>query len=85
MDIHINYDSDQIVSASNAKFDGLIIDNTLSWKGHVDWLVWPDIPVWLPANNHYGPGTAILITTFQIPGQDVWYSALADDSPPPRD
>jgi hypothetical protein len=37
MDIHINYDSDQIVNASNTKFLGLIIDNTLSWKGHVDW------------------------------------------------
>jgi hypothetical protein len=24
------------------------------------------------------------ITTFQIPGQDVWHSALEDDSPPPR-
>jgi hypothetical protein len=39
MDIHINYDSDQIVNASNTKFLGLITDNTLSWKGHVDWLM----------------------------------------------
>jgi hypothetical protein len=39
MGIHINYDSDQIVNASNTKFLGLITDNTLSWKGHVDWLM----------------------------------------------
>jgi hypothetical protein len=36
---NINYDSDQIVNASNTTFLGLIIDNSLSWKGHMDWLM----------------------------------------------
>jgi hypothetical protein len=39
MDIHINYDSNQIVNSTNTKFLGLIIDNTLSWNRHVDWLM----------------------------------------------
>jgi hypothetical protein len=39
MDIHINYDSNQIVNSTNTKFLELIIDNTLSWNGHVDWLM----------------------------------------------
>jgi hypothetical protein len=39
MNIHVNYDSDQIVNATNTKFLRLIMDNKLSWKGHVDWLM----------------------------------------------
>jgi hypothetical protein len=39
MDIHINYDSNQIVNSTNTKFLGLTIDNMLSWKGHADWLM----------------------------------------------
>jgi hypothetical protein len=39
MDIHINYDSNQIVNSTNTKFLGLVIDKTLSWNGHVDWLM----------------------------------------------
>jgi hypothetical protein len=39
MDIHIDDDSDRIVNTTNTKFLGLITDNSLSWNGHVDWLM----------------------------------------------
>jgi hypothetical protein len=39
MDIHIVYCNNQIAEATNTKFLGLIIDNMLSWKGHVDWII----------------------------------------------
>ncbi|PNF41624.1 hypothetical protein B7P43_G10456 [Cryptotermes secundus] len=39
MDIHIEDDDDRIVNTTDTKFLGLIIDNTLSWNGHVDWLM----------------------------------------------
>jgi hypothetical protein len=39
MDIHIDDDSDRIVNTTNTKFLGLIIDNSLSWNGHVGWLM----------------------------------------------
>jgi hypothetical protein len=39
IDIHIDYGSDQIVNLTKTKFLGLIIDNSLSWNGHVDWLM----------------------------------------------
>jgi hypothetical protein len=38
MDIHIDYCNNQITEATNTRFLGLIINNTL-WKGHVDWLM----------------------------------------------
>jgi hypothetical protein len=39
MNKHIAYDNNQIVKSTNNKFLGLIIDNMLSWKSHVDWLM----------------------------------------------
>jgi ClpP class serine protease len=39
MDIHINYDNNEIVNSTNTKFLGLIIENMLSLNGHVDWLM----------------------------------------------
>jgi hypothetical protein len=38
MNEHIAYDTNQIVRSTNTKFLGLIIDNMLSWKSHVNWL-----------------------------------------------
>jgi hypothetical protein len=39
VDIHIDYYDNQIAEATSTEFLGLIIDNMLSWKGHVDWLM----------------------------------------------
>jgi hypothetical protein len=39
MDIHIDYCNNQIAKSTNTRFLGLIIDNMLLWKGHVDWLM----------------------------------------------
>jgi hypothetical protein len=36
---HTAYDNNQIVKSTNTKFLGLIIDNMLSWKSHVNWLM----------------------------------------------
>jgi hypothetical protein len=33
------YSSNQIAATTEIKFLGLMIDSTLSWKGHVDWLM----------------------------------------------
>ena len=35
-DLKLNYQSNQIKSSSNTKFLGLIIDDSLSWKAHID-------------------------------------------------
>jgi hypothetical protein len=37
--MHINYGNNQIAKSTNTKFLGLIIDNMLSWKGHIEWLM----------------------------------------------
>jgi hypothetical protein len=39
MDMRIDYGNNQIAKSTDAKFLGLIIENTLSWKGHVDWFM----------------------------------------------
>jgi hypothetical protein len=39
VDMHIDYGNDQIGKSTNTKFLGLIVDNTLSWKEHVNWLM----------------------------------------------
>jgi hypothetical protein len=39
ININIGYDNKQIVNYTNTKFLGLIIDNMLFWKGHIDWLM----------------------------------------------
>jgi hypothetical protein len=39
MGMHIDYGNSQIAKSANTKFLGLIMDNMLSWKGHVDWLM----------------------------------------------
>jgi hypothetical protein len=39
MNIHIAYGNNHIAKSTNTKFLGLIIDNMLSWKSHVDWLI----------------------------------------------
>jgi hypothetical protein len=35
-DSNVSYDNKQISSTSNLKFLGVVINNTLSWKNHVD-------------------------------------------------
>jgi hypothetical protein len=40
ININIGYDNKQIVNSTNTKFLGLIIDNMLFWKGHIDWLMY---------------------------------------------
>jgi hypothetical protein len=35
----IIYSDSQIATTTDIKFLGLMIDNTLSWKGHIDWLM----------------------------------------------
>ena len=35
-DLKLNYQGNYIKSSSNTKFLGLIIDDSLSWKGHID-------------------------------------------------
>jgi hypothetical protein len=39
MDIPIIYRNNQIAKTDHIKFLGLMVDNTLSWKGHIDWLM----------------------------------------------
>jgi hypothetical protein len=39
INVNIGYDNKQIVNSTNTKFLGLIIDNTLFWKSHIDWLM----------------------------------------------
>jgi hypothetical protein len=39
MNIHIGYDNNQVTTSTKTRFLGLIIDNMLSWKRHVDWLM----------------------------------------------
>jgi hypothetical protein len=36
--ISMNYNNNHITSTQSVKFLGLIIDNTLSWKVHIDYL-----------------------------------------------
>ena len=35
-DLKLNYQSNDVKSSSNTKFLGLIIDDSLSWKAHID-------------------------------------------------
>jgi hypothetical protein len=37
--INIGYDNKQIANSTSTKCLGLIIDNMLSWKSHIDWLM----------------------------------------------
>jgi hypothetical protein len=37
--MHIDYGNNQIAKSNHTKFLGLIMDNMLSWKEHVDWLM----------------------------------------------
>jgi hypothetical protein len=39
MDKRIDYDNNQIAKSTNTKFFGLIMDNILSWKEHIDWFM----------------------------------------------
>jgi hypothetical protein len=39
MDISVTHNNSQISSIPDTKFLGLIIDSTLSWKGHIEWLM----------------------------------------------
>jgi hypothetical protein len=39
INVNIGYDNKQIVNSTNTKFLGLIIDDTLFWKSHIDWLM----------------------------------------------
>jgi hypothetical protein len=39
MDMPIIYRNSQITTFTDIKFLGLMIDSTLSWKGHIDWLM----------------------------------------------
>jgi hypothetical protein len=39
MDMHIDYGNNQIAKSTTTKFLGLIINNMLSWKGYVEWLM----------------------------------------------
>jgi hypothetical protein len=39
IDVNIGCDNKLIYSTSNLKFLGLIIDNTLTWKGHIEMIV----------------------------------------------
>jgi hypothetical protein len=36
---NIGYDNKQIANSTSTKFLRLIIDNMLSWKSHIDWLM----------------------------------------------
>jgi hypothetical protein len=37
ININIGYDNKLIANSTSTKFLGLIIDNMLSWKSHIDW------------------------------------------------
>jgi hypothetical protein len=37
--MHFIHGNNQLAKSTNTRFLGLIIDNMLSWKGHVDWLM----------------------------------------------
>jgi hypothetical protein len=39
MDMSITHNNSQIASISDIKFLGLMTDSTLSWKGHIEWLM----------------------------------------------
>jgi hypothetical protein len=39
VNMHIDYCKNQIAKSTNTKFLGLIIDNMLTWKEHIDWLM----------------------------------------------
>jgi hypothetical protein len=39
MNMFISYNNSQITSIADIKFLGLMIDSTLSWKGHIKWLM----------------------------------------------
>jgi hypothetical protein len=39
MNVHTDYGNNHIAKSTNTKFLGLIMDNMLSWKEHVDWLM----------------------------------------------
>jgi hypothetical protein len=39
ININIGYDNKQIANSTSTKLLGLIIDNMLSWKSHIDWVI----------------------------------------------
>jgi hypothetical protein len=39
ININIGYDNKKIANSTSTKFLGVIIDNMLSWKSHIDWLM----------------------------------------------
>jgi hypothetical protein len=39
INLHINFNNNQTEMTLNIKFLGLIIDNTLSWKDHIDYIL----------------------------------------------
>jgi hypothetical protein len=39
LDLNVGYDNKQIYNISNLKFLGIVINNTLSWKNHVDMIL----------------------------------------------
>jgi hypothetical protein len=39
INLHINFNNNQIERTFNTKFLGLTIDNTLSWKDYIDYIL----------------------------------------------
>jgi hypothetical protein len=39
IDLHVMYKNKEIVNTCNTKFLGLTLDNTFSWKNHIDTIV----------------------------------------------
>jgi hypothetical protein len=39
LNLDVNYGNNYIINTQNTKFLGLVIDNTMSWKPHIDFLL----------------------------------------------
>jgi hypothetical protein len=46
-------------------------------------LLTSQVSLQLPADHHHLPGMSVSISTFPIPAQFMWHSALVDNRPPP--